>query len=620
MPADYLSRLPGAKETIASILAFDPFQADLYKLQMQDEILQGIQIFQNTNQWPQAIPKQDQAYYTAMIDKLFQDKNKVVWVWLNNFKYRRTALYLPARYRKEAMCEAHDSILGGHNAAHKTYLKISTSYFWPKMRQDIERHQNFCLWCQQRKKSTNKRTPLAPLPIPDHPNLRIHADLFGPMLTADSNKKFALCITDAFTKYAVVTAIANKEAEMVADAIYRDWFAKFGIPAQIHTDGGKEFVNKLSVELFQLLNVRHTKTSPAHPQCNTQVEVFNKTVKKFLQSFVDDTTLNWETFLPALTISYNTSYHSTIATAPFKLLFGEKARLPSFPNEDIQQIHYGETSAAERFNLLQKLRAKGHQSATEQGLKSKSTFDKNTVPHKFKIGDKVLISNNFYVGKNPKLAPTFTGPSEIIDINDTNAKVKINNKIKILNMNKIKIFLQDNDSEEDKTFLDYDFNDASSEKPLTPAGAKLIKYKNAAQLALLMLNEEGGSSDCDNIDSLCSEPCPSCDTENDYFKLNPQKHNFKQKCHSCEEFKRLFLILKECLEQCYQLKKQINFARQHRLHQFNHIKSVDTKLKTGIAESLREQLMKIAQTLLISDKATFEQLTPTEQQLWTTDS
>jgi hypothetical protein len=36
MPADYLSRLPGAKETIASISAFDPFQADLYKLQMQD--------------------------------------------------------------------------------------------------------------------------------------------------------------------------------------------------------------------------------------------------------------------------------------------------------------------------------------------------------------------------------------------------------------------------------------------------------------------------------------------------------------------------------------------------------------------------------------------------------
>ncbi len=110
----------------------------------------------------------------------------------------------------------------------------------------------------------------------------------------------------------MVTAIASKDAEMVADTIYRDWFSKFGIPAHFHMDGGKEFVNKLSEELFQLLNVSHTRTSPAHPQCNAQVEVFNKTVKKFLQSFVDDTTLNWEMFLPASAISYNTSYHSTI--------------------------------------------------------------------------------------------------------------------------------------------------------------------------------------------------------------------------------------------------------------------------------------------------------------------
>jgi hypothetical protein len=46
---------------------------------------------------------------------------------------------------------------------------------------------------------------------------------------------------------------------------------------------GKEFMNKLLAELFQLLNISYTKMSQAHPQCNAQVEVFNKTVKKFLQ-------------------------------------------------------------------------------------------------------------------------------------------------------------------------------------------------------------------------------------------------------------------------------------------------------------------------------------------------
>ncbi len=183
------------------------------------------------------------------------------------------------------------------------------------------------------------------------------------------------------------------------------------------------------------------------------------------------------------------------------------------------------------------------------------------MPHKFKIGDKVLISNDFYVGKNPKLAPTYTGPGEIIDINDTNAKVKLNNKIKILKVNKLKLFLQEHESDQEQTFLDYNFNDSSSDKPLTHARAKLINYKNAAQLALLMLNEEGGSSDSDTIDSMCNGPCPGCDAESEYFQFNPPKRNLTQKCNNCEDFKKLFIKLKEREEQCYQLRQQINFAR-----------------------------------------------------------
>ncbi len=59
------------------------------------------------------------------------------------------------------------------------------------------------------------------------------------MITDDSNKKFLLCITDAFTKYAVVTGVANKDAETVADTIYKGWFSKFSIPTQIHMDREK---------------------------------------------------------------------------------------------------------------------------------------------------------------------------------------------------------------------------------------------------------------------------------------------------------------------------------------------------------------------------------------------
>ncbi len=106
-----------------------------------------------------------------------------------------------------------------------------------------------------------------------------------------------------------------------------------------------------------------------------------------------------------------------------------------------------------------------------------------------------------------------------------------------------------------------------------------------------MLGEEGGEEYSDTegeIDSLCDGPCASCDSEEDNFKLNPPMHSFMQKCQKCENYKKLFLKLKEREEQCYQLRQQIKFACQHRLHQkYNQIKSVDTKLKTGITESLR---------------------------------
>jgi hypothetical protein len=60
-----------------------------------------------------------------------------------------------------------------------------------------------------------------------------------------------------------------------------EWFFKFCLPVQIHADKGIEFVNKPATELFKLINIERTTTSPAYPQpqCNGQVKVFNKTLR-----------------------------------------------------------------------------------------------------------------------------------------------------------------------------------------------------------------------------------------------------------------------------------------------------------------------------------------------------
>ena len=108
--------------------------------------------------------------------------------------------------------------------------------------------------------------------------------------------KFLLCMTDAFTKYAVVTTVPNKEAETVSQAIFKHWFCKFGLHAQIHTNGGKEFCNKLSDQLYLHLNIKQTTTSPAHP--------------KLLKSISNPT------FSLTLWIGNNLFQHSTFPTTP----------------------------------------------------------------------------------------------------------------------------------------------------------------------------------------------------------------------------------------------------------------------------------------------------------------
>ncbi len=91
MLADYLSRLSGAKDADANIKAFDPFQANLYDLQLLDETLQMLQNFWANNEWLSHLSKQDQDSPRQSISR-----QKLVWVCLDNFKYPSTALYLPA--------------------------------------------------------------------------------------------------------------------------------------------------------------------------------------------------------------------------------------------------------------------------------------------------------------------------------------------------------------------------------------------------------------------------------------------------------------------------------------------------------------------------------------------
>jgi len=194
-------------------------------------------------------------------------------------------------------------------------------------------------------------------------------------------------------------------------------------------------------------------------------------------------------------LTYNTSYHSTITTTQFKLLFGVRPQLPSLPPPEIQQKHYGESFPAERLQLQQHANQVAHKNAEQQGLKYKLSFDQNAAPHKFKVNQKVWLSDTTVLGKNPKLTPKWVGPYKIIDINHNNAKLEIKpNKFKIINISRLKSF-----HEEKEQCLPQDkqcplqgnpslFQESHSDYPQSPK--KLLDYKNAAAMAISIINDE----------------------------------------------------------------------------------------------------------------------------------
>ncbi len=114
----------------------------------------------------------------------------------------------------------------------------------------------------------------------------------------------------------------------------------------------KTFFN---ITFYQLLQIKHSTTTPYHPQCNSQAEVQNKIIAKYLSSFVDSTTLDWPLYMAPMAFAYNTALHRSIKATPFFLTYGIEPRLPAFPTPDLRR-YYGQSDVAEWFATLQHCR------------------------------------------------------------------------------------------------------------------------------------------------------------------------------------------------------------------------------------------------------------------------
>ena len=432
MPADFLSR-----NVLASI---DVFNEDLPKLQQQDKFILAVRNFILWGNLPQ--DKAQAAHVQKVAPECFME-NDIVWRRLTRYGAQpRTVLLVPAALTASLVREAHGQMLTGHDGVFKTRERLLQSYYWPNIDADVIQHIRGCRRCQERRTDDRPQPHLlTPLPQCSAINQRVHVDLFGPLKTSDSGKKYVLVMTDAFSKYVEIFATPNKEAETVSLAIFNRWICRFGCPLEIVSDGGKEFVNKISQELYKLIGVKHSSTTAYNPKCNAQVERCNQTVAKYLASFVNSTTLDWELYLAPLAFSYNTSLHRTTKSTPFALTYGEEARIPSFPNPDVQR-HYGESPPAEWYQRLQQARQLATQHSMQATARNEKDYNKTAMPATYVQGQLVWLHEENFLNKNRKLAPKWSGPYKIVKVFTFGAvDISYKNKIYRVNMARIKPYI-----------------------------------------------------------------------------------------------------------------------------------------------------------------------------------
>ncbi|GFT20428.1 hypothetical protein TNCV_4964311 [Trichonephila clavipes] len=284
--------------------------------------------------------------------------------------------------------------------------RIPERFFWGKVRADVEQWCKSCDACSARKgPKIRSRGKLHRYNV-GAPFERIAFDIQGPLPRTASGNKYLLVVMDYFTKWPEVYPIPDQEAPTVAEAVVQHWISRYGVPLQLHSDQGRNFVSAVLKGVCELLGIDKTKTTPLHPQTN-------KTgTRKFL-SFL---------------LAYRSAVHETTGYSPSQMLFGRDLRLPcdllfgrppdtpSSPEEYVQNLQA-------RFEDVHHLARERINLRTE---KMKTRYDTKATGHQFKEGDKVWFYNpTRRKGLSPKLQSHWDGPYTILKIiNDVVIRIR----------------------------------------------------------------------------------------------------------------------------------------------------------------------------------------------------
>ena len=171
------------------------------------------------------------------------------------------------------------------------------------------------------------RAPLQPLPMVGNPFDRISMDIFGPLKRTASGNRYILIAINYNTKWPEVFALKNATADTIADS-WVNLSSRVGLPEELLTDNGTNFIAKVMYRLCTLLGIKRIKISPYHPQTDVMVEQFNSTVKRLLRKLIHSSGIEWDKCLPFILWAYRGTPHKATGFSPYHLLYGLEMKKP----------------------------------------------------------------------------------------------------------------------------------------------------------------------------------------------------------------------------------------------------------------------------------------------------
>ncbi len=145
-----------------------------------------------------------------------------------------------------------------------------------------------CQTCQTTAPRKSARAPLVALPIIRTPFQRLAMDMIGPLPTTPEGYKYILTVCDYGTRYPEAFPMKSTTSKDVVEPLM-EMFSRTGIPEEILTDRGSNFISALMQEFYKLMDIRSIKTSAYHPQTDGMVERFNGTPSEDSSKSMGDT-------------------------------------------------------------------------------------------------------------------------------------------------------------------------------------------------------------------------------------------------------------------------------------------------------------------------------------------